>query len=91
MNDMVKKNGNIKKEKNDLKSKLSCGEKKLKSFQVLLTTVLNDLNILSDIGKDFKSNLDENLQLLEEVKIKLETYDIELDNLWNFFGLFFIF
>ena len=67
MNDMVKKNGNIKKEKNDLKSKLSCGEKKLKSFQVLLTTVLNDLNILSDIGKDFKSNLDENLQLLEEV------------------------
>ena len=88
---MVKKNGNIKKEKNDLKSKLSCGEKKLKSFQVLLTTVLNDLNILSDIGKDFKSNLDENLQLLEEVKIKLETYDIELDNLWNFFGLFFIF
>lgn len=87
MNDMDKKMENIKKENNDLKSKLIFGEKKLKSFQVLITTVLNDLNILSDIGKDYTSNLDDTLQLLKEVKIKLETYDIELDNnLRNFFG-----
>lgn len=85
MKSMEKEIQDIRKDNNDLKLKLNLSEKKLEVFQVLMTAVRDDMNALNTIGIDFSNNLDETLKLLEQVKISLETYDIELENFSNIF------
>lgn len=69
-----------------LKSKLYFTEKKLESFQALVISVREDMNKLAQIGNDFSNSLDSAVDILENVKFTLDTYNNELDNLEFLFG-----
>ena len=86
MKQMEKEINDIKKENNALKSKLNFGERKLKVFQDLMNALIEDVVKLSQMGNDLSNNLNEILIVLDTIKYKLDTFDIDLDNLRNTIG-----
>ena len=70
---------NLQKENITFKSRLILGEKKLEAFQVLISTVREDMNKMTNIEKDLVENLDSAIQILENVRYALDLYDIDLD------------
>ena len=89
LNEKVNKMDNeiqdLKKENNTLRSKLTLGEKKLETFQVLISAVRIDMNKMANIEKDMAANFDSAIQILEDVKYSLDLYAIDLENLGNIF------
>ena len=71
---------NLQKENITFKSRLILGEKKLEAFQVLISTVREDMNKMANIEKNLVANLDSAIQILENVRYALDLYALDLDN-----------
>ena len=71
---------NLQKENITFKSRLILQEKKLEAFQVLISTIREDMNKMTNIEKDLVENLDSAIQILENVRYALDLYAVDLDN-----------
>ena len=71
---------NLQKENITFKSRLILQEKKLEAFQVLISTIREDMNKMTNIEKDLVENLDSAIQILENVRYALDLYSVGLDN-----------
>ena len=69
-----------------LKAKLNLAVKKLEAFQAIVICIREDMDKLAQIANDFSNGLDSALEILENVKYTLDTYNNELDNLEFIFG-----
>jgi uncharacterized membrane-anchored protein YhcB (DUF1043 family) len=61
-------------------------DEKLEKFQELIKQVRHDMNKLADIGKDISEGLNKTIEALDNVKIIVDSYELELGNLDNLFG-----
>lgn len=61
-------------------------DEKLEKFQELIKQVRHDMNKLADIGKDISEGLNKTIETLDNVKIIVDSYELELGNLDNLFG-----
>ena len=80
VNKMSNEIQNLQKEKITFKSRLILQEKKLEAFQVLISTIREDMNKMTNIEKDLVENLDSAIQILENVRYALDLYAVDLDN-----------
>ena len=71
---------NLQKENITFKSRLILQEKKLEAFQVLISTIREDMNKMTNIEKDLVENLDSAIQILENIRYALDLYAVDLDN-----------